>query len=322
MAPPLRPVRRVAAFALVLGSLSMPTSLDAAAPGTPSGLPRQEAGSVGAPALDSLLEPMLAARAEAGLEPLARSPELDAAAREQADFLATGEGLSLELPGGLSFDELLNRHGYDAGLSSQKLGSINVNPISLVRAWAAAPADSADSLFHPEMRDVGIATAERTLASGEVETVLVLIVADELESLVRRRFAPLERRLAVRSEMVAATNRARGAVGRSPLEGDERLHRVADRFAAQLAAAEAGEALFEAPESAVPAARRRRGGRGRPPDLVDLAREEGYRAKFVRANELRGTVETAKVLDAWMRSPSHQQNLVDLLVSDVGIGFG
>jgi uncharacterized protein YkwD len=251
---------------------------------------------------------------------LVRHAVLDAVAARHAAYLALRSELEVSLPEGALLEDWLRQAGYEAGLAAEKIGSTNVALHTLATSWAAYPEASENSLFHPEMKDVGLAARPRSLqgASGSDETVLVVVVGVERNVLLRRRFTGLDEREEIRLEFVEAVNAARAAVGNRPIFGDARLDRAADRFASQLAREEGGVTLegFELP--AAPRGKRRS---RRPPDLVDLAATEGYRARMVQANELRGTVTAEQVVDTWLRSAEHQRHILSEVIRDVGTGF-
>ncbi|HYG65600.1 MAG TPA: CAP domain-containing protein, partial [Thermoanaerobaculia bacterium] len=52
----------------------------------------------------------------------------------------------------------------------------------------------------------------------------------------------------------------------------------------------------------------------------DRVRAAGYEPDIVGENIAAGHIEVSEVMDAWMYSPGHRRNILDVRLRDIGIG--
>ncbi len=99
-------------------------------------------------------------RQEQGLAPLAADPTLATAAQARADAMAREGWFALASPAGRRVEDDLDAARYAFRLVAEKLVRSTDDAETLVAAWRKDPAQEANSLFHPEVRRVGIGVAE------------------------------------------------------------------------------------------------------------------------------------------------------------------
>ncbi len=247
-------------------------------------------------------------RAGAGLVSLARHPALDRAAQ-------AGVRLALEQTAGQSGrDGRLPEATITTGDLTGWLREEGYEPrratVHAVVTEAAAETALDDLLFGPPgpqaprglldpgLRELGVGVG----GWGSLQ-VVVLVPALSMAGDFAIRTAGLGDLNRVRAELLALSNEARAARGRSPLSSDACLERVAQAYAERM--------LEESFYGHVSPDRR---------DAMYRARAGNCFNRRIAENLAHGQESAAEVIDGWMESAGHRQNLLDRRSSRVGFG--
>jgi uncharacterized protein YkwD len=225
----MRPLRTLVATVALAAA---PAGPPAAAAGPPAAPP----AAADARAIGELVAALNRERASLGLGPLRPDPALAAAAQAHADDMAARGYFAVAAPEGTTIDDRVAGAGYPAALVAAKLvGSPPlVAPAEIAAGWRAQPEAGRDSVFHPEVAEVGAG-----LASGDGRLLWAIVLArrdDSAERLAARE-AALGDLAATRAAFLAAVNDARRAAGLARLRADATLDRAAQTHAEALLAA-------------------------------------------------------------------------------------
>ena len=179
--------------------------------------------------------------------------------------------------------------------------------------FAAAPGDAAEvlawiksdlpetfrALLDPDYNELGIGLSD--LRGSPLYTFF--LAWRESESFARQTagLGDLER---VRTEMLARVNAERAAAGAPPLTRDPRLDQAAQRHAEDMLLRSYYSHV--SPEGTSPTAR---------------LRKSGYAGTMVAENIARGPVAVDEVMNNWMGSSGHRQNLLLPAFTQIGIGM-
>jgi uncharacterized protein YkwD len=98
-------------------------------------------------------------RAALGIGPLRRVPELDAAAAERAQDMASRDYFAHISPDGVTPGKQIIAAGYQADLCGENIASGYVTARDVVQAWMASPGHRAN-ILEPRFQDIGLAFVE------------------------------------------------------------------------------------------------------------------------------------------------------------------
>lgn len=172
-------------------------------------------------------------RAAQGLAPVDLDPALDRAAQRHVDDMMSQGYVAFTSPSGETIDVWVEAEGYAAALVAEKLvqAPAERRPEELVEGWAQTWDRNEQSLFHPEVRQLGVGLAAR---EGVVTYALVLArpTARAAAPAAAPALATLPGDLTqTRAEYLVRVNAMRREAGLSPLQHDPALDRPAQDHA-------------------------------------------------------------------------------------------
>jgi uncharacterized protein YkwD len=187
-----------------------------------------------------------AEREKLGLQPAVLDPALDRAAQAHADDMSARGYAGFSSPEGQTTEDFARQAGYTFQVITGKLAFTADPPEAIARAWK--PESNRNSLFHPDVRDLGIGIGvvrgtpiySFLLARSE-KSYLERYVAE----LYERQEMALQNLEALRDELLLRVNELRSAAKLQPLVRHPALDRAAQQHA---------EAVLEAVRSGRPLA--------------------------------------------------------------------
>lgn len=245
----------------------------------------------------SLVEHLNQERERLGLAALRLVPQLTAAAQAHiADMDAKGY-FGFTSPEGKEIESWVAEAGYRARLVTEKLATSGDAPPALAAEWGREAARNAQSLFHPDTRDVGVGLGDR----HGLTLYAVVLARSQGEALADPEGA--------RRELFEAINLSRAAQG---------LHGLGTHPALDRAAQVQAEALLSGAyrDSRVP--RRER--------LVRLVLAAGYTGPdlgldAVAETVVRDTLSAGATHDALLRGLSDRKSVLAKGYTGLGIGL-
>lgn len=239
-------------------------------------------------------------RAATGTPPLRLSPALDRAAQQHVDEIAASGSLRRERRPEQAMDERLREAGYDAHQWAENVMSGPADAAELVSAWRA---DDSDGTFRrvldPVYSDLGIGVGRL----GSAPLYSILFASPQSEAFARET-ADLRDLGRVRGELLARINAERRRARRQPLSLNAALDQAAQRHAEDMLA----RSYFA----------------HRSPDgktVRERARLAGYEWSAIGENLAEGQQSVDEVVEAWMRSHGHRENILDRRYTETGFGL-
>jgi len=238
----------------------------------------------------NLLSQINTERSSHGRSALRHVPALTSVAQARAEEIAS-EGSE----NGASEKEIVERlkeAGYRPRVASEVVleSEGEADPGS----WRDSPQD----LLSEEYRDVGIGVVEE-----EGFRLTVFLFALSWKDFFEKESADLGDLERVRREMLERVNRERRAKRLPPLRESRDLTRAAQSHADDMA-------------------RRSYYGHRSPEGRMVLERvvAQGYQASTAAENLAAGQFSVEEVMDGWMASPRHQENVLNRLITEAGFG--
>jgi uncharacterized protein YkwD len=239
-------------------------------------------------------------RAAAGTPPLRRSPALDRAAQQHVDEVAASGSLRGERSPEQAMDRRLRAAGYDARQWAENLMSGTADPARLVEVWRHDDADGTfRRLLEPVYSDLGIGIGR--LDGAPLFSILFAVPQSEAFARETAGLRDLER---VRAEVLTRVNDERRRAGLQPLTLDLPLDAAAQSHAEDML------------QRSYFAHRGRDGGTVR-----ERARAAGYQWQAIGENLAMGQLSPKEVVESWMRSPGHRENILDRRYLQTGVGL-
>ena len=239
-------------------------------------------------------------RAAAGTAPLRLSPALDRAAQQHVDEIAASGSLRRERRPEQAMDQRLREAGYDAHQWAENVMSGPADAAQLIAAWRD---DDSDGTFRrvldPVYTDLGIGVGRL----GGSPLYSILFATPQSEAFARET-ADLRDLGRVRVELLSRINAERRRARRQPLNLDQRLDAAAQVHAEDMLA----RSYFA----------------HRSPDgktVRERARLAGYEWSAIGENLAEGQQSVDEVVEAWMRSPGHRENVLDRKYTETGFGL-
>ncbi len=249
-----------------------------------------------------LLRRLDAERAAAGAPPLRLSPALDRAAQQHVDEAVARGSLRGERRPEQAMDQRLREAGYDAHQWAENVMSGPASPAELVAAWRRDDADGTfRRLLEPTYTEVGIGIGRLRLDGAPLYSILFAVPES---AAFARETAALRDRERVRAELVTRIDDERRRAGRQPLTVDSRLDAAAQRHADDML----GRSYFA----------------HRDPDgrtIRERAREAGFDWSAIGENIAEGQQSVKEVVESWMRSAGHRENILDRRYTRTGVGL-
>ncbi|HEV8631628.1 MAG TPA: CAP domain-containing protein [Thermoanaerobaculia bacterium] len=246
-----------------------------------------------------LLVALNAARAATGLPPLAAAPPLVKVAAQRAAGAAASGDLDGTPETVTALTQDLRHAGYRPYAWRQRLVQGPRDAAALLRQWQASDPDGYAAVVMGDFESFGAAYA------ADVEPPLwSLLFALPRLTWERRLAAPLDDVATIRAGVLALVNAERATQGLPPLVTDPRLEAAAQAHAEDMAAHRYFD--HESPEGHSPAWRARHA-------------EYGYR--WIAENIAKGLFTPAEVVERWMLSSAHRQNILSRPPIHAGIGM-
>jgi uncharacterized protein YkwD len=237
-------------------------------------------------------------RAAAGAAPLRIAEPLNQVAQENAEEVHERGGVVYDEKSIPTIQRRLRKSGYEAHGWHQAFAAGPDDPAALV-AWVKKEyPETFRSLMGPDYQEVGIGLSD--LKGTPLYTFF--LAWRESESFARQT-ASLSDPEQVRSEMLARANAERATAGLPPLALDARLNDAAQRHAEDMLLR--SYYSHSSPE-------------GRSPG--DRVRKSGYTPRLVGENIARGALSVNEVMDNWMASREHRNNLLHPGFAHLGVG--
>lgn len=256
------------------------------------------ATAAGASDGDTVLARVNALRAARGVPALRLDPHLAATAQQRAEEQARA-GILPIVPGTEGILQRVQRQGYEAHAITELLASSGGGLEDVFASWQGRGGNSYGELFQPDARDLGAGVA---VADGT--TYVALLLGTAWPDFFHEQTRDLLDLQAVRAEMLRLTNDARREAQRPPLRPERHLEACAQRYADLMLA------------------RSHYGHRGPDGDTVrERAEAAGYRVYAALGENLaEGQFTVAEVMDGWLHSPAHRENLLSATFTEVGFG--
>lgn len=261
--------------------------------------------ALAAPALDpaaarqALWAALNQERARSGAPPLALQPALDRVAQTRAEEIARHGSLSDERGQEDRTRRLMEAAGYRAQEWVESSISSTDDLPSLVRALRRQSGGTYRQVMGPDFRDLGIGVGR--LDGAPLFTLLFAAPENEY---FQRRTAALRDLSAVRAAVRARTNAERARAGLPSLVDSPDLDRAAQAHAEDML--RRGYFEHESPEGKT---------------VRERARAQGYDWRAIGENIALGQLTVDEVMDSWMKSPEHRENILDHDVRDLGVGL-
>jgi uncharacterized protein YkwD len=184
-------------------------------------------------------------RERLGLQPLALDPDLARAAQAHADDMAARGYAGFSSPEGRTTEDWAREAGYKFQMITGKLAFTADPPETIARGWK--PESNRNSLFHPDVRDLGIGIGQvrgtpmySFLLARSEKSYLERYVAE----LYERQTLALQNAEPLREEILRKVNEARAEVKLHPLTRNPALDGAAQEHAeAVLKAIRSGASL-------------------------------------------------------------------------------
>jgi uncharacterized protein YkwD len=260
------------------------------------------ASLLAAPAFASSTEDILgrvnALRGARGLAPLRLDAHLVAAAQQRAEEQARA-GVLPVAAGSEGILERVKSQGYEAFTITELLASSSGGLDDIFESWKERGGNSYGELLQADLHDLGAGLAN----DGDV-TYVALLLGTAWPDYFREQTRGLADLAAVRSEMLRSINDARRDAKLPPLRLEPRLLDCAQRYANLMLA------------------RSHYGHTGPDGDTVrERAEAAGY-VPFAALGEnlAQGQWTVAEVMDGWLHSPAHRENLLSSVFTEVGVG--
>jgi uncharacterized protein YkwD len=239
-------------------------------------------------------------RAAAGAPPLRLSPALDRTAQRHVDEVAARGSLRGEHRPEQAMEQRLREAGYDAHQWAENLMSGPANAARLVATWRR---DDSDGTFRrvldPAYTDLGVGVGR--IAGAPLYSILFAVPES---AAFARETAALRDRERVRAELSTLIDAERRRAGRQPLALDADLDVAAQRHADDMLA----RSYFA----------------HRDPDgktVRERARAAGFDWSAIGENIAEGQQSVKEVVESWMRSAGHRENILDRRYTRTGVGL-
>jgi len=248
-------------------------------------------------------------RQKQGLAPLRLVTSLARAAQAQVDDMVARQYYALTSPEGRTLEDWIKDAGYREQLVTEKIFHTDRMPQTLAASWSQSPDAHRQSLFNPEVEELGVGIGDY---QGLPLYVFVLArseasyLSQYTQQLFARQTARFEDLDGLRQEMLRLVNEARAARKLDPLTLDSALNRAAQGHA---------EEVFQALKQ----------GRPVPGEsaLAQRVKAAGYRMRRgVGESVVQGTLSPEETLAALLgRSGRGTPNILGSWYTQLGLGL-
>jgi uncharacterized protein YkwD len=257
----------------------------------------------GPPSPDMVRHQLLAVvndeRAAAGVSPLHLREPLNRVAQQNAEEARDNEGTLYDEKSIPRIQGRLRKAGYEAHGWHQAFAAGKEEPAALVAWIKKENADAFKSLMDPDYQELGIGISE----IRGTPLYDFFLAWRESESFARQT-AGLTDLAQARAAMLARVNAERAKAGRPPLKLDPRLNEAAQHHADDMLVHSYYN--HSSPEGTTP---------------IDRVRKTGYVPHIMAENIARGPFTVDEVMDNWMLSREHRDNLLHPAFRDLGAGI-
>lgn len=292
----------VGLLAALLAAAAAP-SPQAAAPPSPAAAPDVTCSPDAAGERRALLEWVNRTRAEAGLELLLADPRLCAAAQARAGEMAAAGSVESDAESIRSVSRGLFARGYEAHRWTERAILGFDDPVVMAGRWGRAAESSFAETVLGAFEEVGVGIAD----AGEGTAISLLFAVPRLSELTRVS-EPLADLGVVRSEALRRVNRARRRHRRPPVVASPTLDAAAQLYAEEMH--RRGFYGHTSPERQTPA---------------DRVQAVGYgQFSFLAENIAKGLFEPEEVVERWLDSRHHRDNILhrEAVETGLGVAFG
>ncbi|HVT57169.1 MAG TPA: CAP domain-containing protein [Thermoanaerobaculia bacterium] len=239
-------------------------------------------------------------RRAAGASDLRLSAALNRAAQQHADEIGQRGSLRAEPRAEDSMDGRLKEAGYEAHEWTESVTSGPEKLADVLPAWKEYDREGTfRKLLDPDYRDLGIGLGR--LDGAPLYTFLFAVPAKEAFA---RQTAGLRDLSRVRAEMLTKVNAVRKHAGVGPLTVDSRLDEAAQRHAEDML--KRSYFAHQSPDGK---------------SVRERARATGYNWATIGENLAEGQTTVDEVVDSWMHSRAHRENLLDGRFTQLGLGL-
>ena len=247
----------------------------------------------------ALLEWVNETRAEAGLAPLLADPHLCAIAQERAREMAAAGSVESDAESIRSVSRGLHGRGYEAHRWTERAILGYDEPVRMAGQWGRAAQSSFHDTVLGAFEEVGVGIAD----AGEGTAISLLFAVPRLTELhrVSEPLADLDR---VRSEALLRVNLARERHRLRPVARNPLLDAAAQLYAEEML--RRGFYSHLSPERKTPA------------DRVTALGYGGF--TFLAENIAKGLFEPDEVVERWLASRDHRDNILHHEAAETGLG--
>ncbi len=224
---------------------------------------------------------------------------MNQAAQEQAEEIGRGGSTRLGRGTDAALAEKIERYGYQARIWTEGLIATTRGLHAVVSDFKQHDALAFQKLLEPACRDLGLG-----LASLNGMPLYILLFAVPEREAFAHDTAGLRDLRQVRAEVLGRVNAARKRAGLPPLTPDPRLDQAAERHAEDMLAR--SYFAHQAPDGTT---------------VRERTRAAGYAWRAVGENIALGQMSVAEVMDSWLESREHRENILDRDFTQLGVGL-
>jgi uncharacterized protein YkwD len=247
----------------------------------------------------ALLNVINSERAAAGAPPLSFSPALNRAAQAQADEFGTLKSLPSSRAGTADMEQRLIEAKYQASEWFENIASSSETAQEFIERWRDEDEASFRQLADGKWMEIGIG-----LGHLQGMSLYTFVAAVPQSEVYRRETAGLRSLEQVRAQLHRDINQQRAEHRLAPLATNTRLDVAAQQHAADML--ERGYFAHESPEHET---------------VVGRSRHAGYSYRVIGENIAEGQLSVSEVVDAWMKSPHHRDNILNPSYTELGSGL-
>lgn len=245
-----------------------------------------------------LLSALNNARKNQGVGPLSMNALLTTAAQNHANDMTAQKYFALESPQGKDIGDWVEQAGYEAHFLAANIANTAATPETLVSSWQNNGVDTTKNLLNDEFEEIGIGIG---IVNG-VRTYTV-IFSESLESYFNQVTAGLADIDAVTQQMLNLVNAERSKRGVSPLVLNALLQKSTQNHTDDML--ERSYYSHETPEGKT---------------VLDRVRVVGYTPQAVGENIAKGQLSVEEVMQGWIDSKEHLDNIIDPDFTEIGFG--
>lgn len=238
-------------------------------------------------------------RSSKGVAPYALENHLSQAAQLQADDMTVQHYTGTTSPSGKTISDWIKQTGYDAASISENIAQTNAGADGLVTVWKTQSPSSYNNAVSTEYEHIGVGV-------GRVDglDVYTVLFAQSFATFFADKTVGLTDAQAVRDEMLQRVNAARAAEGVAPLAMNALLQEAAQAHAQDMF--DRAYYSHESPEGT---------------NAFDRVTAHGYKSMLAAENIAKNQFSVAQVMESWLNSPEHRDNIMDPDLKEVGFGL-